>query len=159
MSAATHVVEEMDQATCRRLAATLAVGRIASTYRALPKIVPVHFTLHRDEVVIGALDAHNAVRIHDGDVVAFETDTYDPDTSEGWSVGVTGPCRVVADAAEIARLDALGFTPWTSAGGGRYLALPLDLVYGRALIRLDDEGGYSSRGRRRILEPSQVSGS
>jgi hypothetical protein len=70
-----------------------------------------------------------------GDVVAFEADSYDPATHEGWSVGVVAPCRVVEDEIEIKELDALAFTPWTAEDGGRYIALPLDLLYGRALIR------------------------
>ena len=133
MSGRAHRVEELDQATCRRLITTVPFGRIASTHRGLPKIVPVHCTVRGDEILIGTIQAHNSVRVQPGDVVAFEADSYDPATSEGWSVGVVGPCRVVADQVEIDELDALGFTPWTVQDGGHYIGLPLGLIYGRAL--------------------------
>jgi Pyridoxamine 5'-phosphate oxidase len=135
MPGAAHVVEDLDQATCQDLIGSVPFGRIASTDRALPKIVPVHCTVRGDEIVIGTIQAHNSVRVHDGDVAAFEADTYDPTTCEGWYVGVVGPCRVIADRVEIDELDALGFTPWSSKDGGHYIALPLRLVYGKALTR------------------------
>ena len=133
MPGAFYAVEDLDQAACQRLIRTVPMGRIASTHRGLPKIVPVHCTVRGDEIIIGTITAHNTVRLLHGDVVAFEADSYDPTTREGWCVGVIGPCRVIADEVEIDELDALGFTPWTSADGGHYAALPLSLVDGRAL--------------------------
>ena len=44
-------VEDLDQATCERLVRTALFGRIASTYRGLPRIVPVHCTVRGDEIV------------------------------------------------------------------------------------------------------------
>jgi len=138
MRSSAHVVEDLDQAACQRLIRTVPIGRIASTDRGLPKIVPVHCTVRGDEIVIGSIQAHHSVRVHHGDVVAFEADSYDFATREGWCVGVIGPCRVVVDDDEIEGLDALEFTPWTSADGGHYVALPLDQVYGRALTARRD---------------------
>jgi len=138
MPGAAHGVEDLDQATCRGLLGTVPFGRIASTDRGLPKIVPVHCTVRGDEVVIGTIRAHTTVRIRHGDVVAFEADSYDPATREGWSVGVVGQCRVVADDVEIDQLDALRFTPWTFEDGGHYIALPLRDIYGRALTGRQD---------------------
>jgi len=128
-------IEDLDEGACDRLIRTVTWGRIASTHRGLPKIVPVHCTVRRDEIVLGSLQAHHSVRVRSGDVVAFEADSYDPARCEGWTVGVIAPCRLVADEIEIKELDALRFTPWTHEDGGRYFGLPLDLVYGRALIR------------------------
>jgi hypothetical protein len=128
-------VEDLDQVTCERLLRSVPFGRIASTHRGLPKIVPVHCTVRGGEIVVGTIAAHRSVRALPGDVVAFEADSYDPDTSEGWSVGVIAPCRVVEDEVEIKELDALGFTPWTAEDGGHYIGLPLELIYGRALTR------------------------
>jgi hypothetical protein len=131
-------VEDLDQATCQGLIRTVPFGRIASTDRGLPKIVPVHCTVRGDEIIIGTIQAHNTIRVRAGDVIAFEADTYDAGRCEGWSVGVVGPCRVIVDEVEITELDARGFTPWTSDDGGHYFGLPLRLVYGRALTRRHD---------------------
>ena len=128
-------VQDLDQVTCERLLRSVLFGRIASTHRGLPRIVPVHCTVRGGELVLGSLQAHRAVRAQPGDVVAFEADSYDSVTREGWSVGVVAPCRVVEDEVEIKDLDALGFTPWTHEEGGRYIALPLDRIDGRALTR------------------------
>jgi len=133
MPGTAHVVEDLDQATCQQLITTVPFGRVASTARGLPKIVPVHCTVRGDEIIIGSIRAHNSVRVQDGDVVAFEADAYDPATCEGWCVGVIGPCRVIAEEREIDELDALSFTPWTCADGGHYIALPLSLIYGQSL--------------------------
>jgi len=130
---AAHEVEDLDHATCRSLLNSVPFGRIASTDRGLPKIVPVHCTVRDEEIVIGSRRAHITVRAGHGDVVAFEADDYDPITREGWSVGLVGPCRVITDPAEIDELDAVGFTPWTAEDGVHYIALPLSFLTGRAL--------------------------
>ena len=138
MRGGAHRVEDLDQATCEQLIKTVLFGRIASTHRGLPMIVPVHCTVRGEEIVIGTIRAHSAVRVRAGDVVAFEADQYDPETAEGWCVGVIGPCRTIEDEAEVEELDALRFTPWTLEDGGHYVALPLDHIYGRALTRRRD---------------------
>jgi hypothetical protein len=131
-------VEDLDLVTCERLLRSVLFGRIASTYRGLPRIVPVHCTVLGGEIVLGTIAAHRSVRILPGDVLAFEADSYDSVTREGWSVGVVAPCRLVDDEVENKELDALGFTPWTFDDGGRYIGLPIEGLYGRALIRQRD---------------------
>jgi hypothetical protein len=138
MPRAAYVVEDLDRAECERLIETVPMGRIGSVDKGLPKIVPTHCALRGDELVIGTISAHNSVRIRHGDVVAFEADSYDPATYEGWCVGVIGPCRDITDEVEIKELDSLGFTPWTAEDGGHYVALPLRLLYGRSLTRRRD---------------------
>jgi len=135
MSRAAYVFEDLGRTECERLMATVPMGRIGSVHQGLPKIVPVHCTMRGDEIVIGTMSAHNSVRLRHGDVVAFEADSYDVTTREGWCVGVIGPCRVITDEVEIKDLDSQGFTPWTAEDGGRYLALPLELLYGRGMTR------------------------
>ncbi|MGY1633514.1 pyridoxamine 5'-phosphate oxidase family protein [Geodermatophilus sp. SYSU D01186] len=156
MPGGAHRVENLDQDTCQRLLGTVPFGRIASTDRGLPKIVPVHCTLRGDEIIIGTIRAHNTVRVQPGDVVAFEADTYDPTTCEGWCVGVIGPCRVIDDHAEIDELNALRFTPWTSRDGGHYFGLPLRLIYGQALTRRHDQTAGPT-GRPSTALPSTAS--
>ena len=138
MPRVAYVVEDLDRPECERLIETVPMGRIGSIDKGLPKIVPAHCVLRGGEIVIGTISAHNSVRVRHGDVVAFEADSYDPTTCEGWCVGVIGPCRVITDEVEIKELDSLGFTPWTAEDGGHYVALPLRLLYGRALTSRHD---------------------
>jgi uncharacterized protein len=135
MPGAAFQVEDLDQATCQRLIRTVGMGRIASTDRALPKIVPVHCTVRGNEIIIGTIQAHKSIRVRHGDVVAFQADSYDAATLEGWSVSVIERCRAITDRVEIDELDALRFTPWTVEDGGHYVALPLRHIHGRALTR------------------------
>jgi uncharacterized protein len=143
-----HGVEDLDHATCRSLLSSVPFGRIASTDRGLPKILPVHCTVRGDEIVIGTIRAHTSIRVQHGDVVAFEADAYDSITREGWSVGLVGTCRVVTDEVEIDELDALGFTPWKAEDGGLYIALPLGFLHGRVLTsrRLATASGGDGAG-------------
>jgi len=135
MAGAAYQVEDMDQATCQRLIRTVGMGRIGSTDRALPKIVPVHCSVRGNEIIIGTVQAHKTIRVRHGDVVVFQADTYDAATFEGWSVSVIERCRAVTDRVEIDELDALEFTPWTVEDGVYYVALPLRHINGRALTR------------------------
>jgi hypothetical protein len=68
-----------------------------------------------------------------GAVVAFEVDDVDPVARTGWDVTVVGPSRVVADPAEVARLDLLGARAWAPADVPCYIAVRISLVRGRRL--------------------------
>jgi uncharacterized protein len=133
MDAAAYLVDDLSDDSCWQLLATATIGRISSTERGLPKILPVHFTVHDGEVVIGRLPGADFLRVEDGDVVALETDAYDAARREGWYVGLVGSCRAITSGDEIAELDGLGFTPRTSADGARYVAIEVGRIYGRAV--------------------------
>jgi uncharacterized protein len=135
----SYDVDDLDEATCWRLLGTVPVGRLASTDAGLPKILPVHFTVRGDEVVIANFHGARFMRAEPGDVVAFEVDSYDPGTHDGWYVGVVGSCRAVTDEDEIAELDASSISPWRSSDGGRYLAVQVVRLFGRAVTRRHDE--------------------
>lgn len=131
----TYILDDLDEQDCRRLLAIAAIGRVGFTQAALPRIRPVHFTVRGNEVVIGDVGENYVATARRGDVVAFEADSYNPSTGEGWSVSVIGSTRLITDTAEIAQLDALRFAPWTVEQGRRYVAIPLDVIHGRRLSR------------------------
>jgi nitroimidazol reductase NimA-like FMN-containing flavoprotein (pyridoxamine 5'-phosphate oxidase superfamily) len=132
-----HVFEDLDEAECRRLLATAPIGRLGFTEGALPMIVPVHFVVRGDDVVICTLDGPKVRSAGRNDVVAFEVDSYDPDTREGWGVVVVGVTRLITDEADLAGLDALGFAPWSRQQGRHYFAVRMDSVRGRILTRAE----------------------
>lgn len=80
---------------CRRLLAGNRIGRLALTVGALPSVVPVHYVLHGDELVLRTPAHHDVADGLDGQVVAFQTDDLDLDRPAGWCVSVTGTARVV----------------------------------------------------------------
>jgi uncharacterized protein len=135
MTTAVLVIDELDEQACRRLLGTRPIGRVGFTERALPWIHPVHYAVRGDEVVVASLSGVKVDVAHRGDVVAFEVDDYDPATSEGWCVGVLGPCRLLGDPTEVAELDAVGFAPFTPRQDWHYFAISIATIRGRRLHR------------------------
>ena len=95
-------------AECLRLLASVAVGRIVYTQRAMPAVELVNFALDGGDIVIrtdpgGALAAatHHTV-------VAFEADEVNAATGQGWSVMAVGRSREVTEPQDIARLRDIG---------------------------------------------------
>lgn len=132
---------EISPAECRRLLASVPIGRLAFTVGALPTVEPVHFALRGDEVLIPARRGGRVESASRGAVVAFEVDEYDAATGAGWSVTVVGPSRVLSDAAEVAALHAGGLVPWASATESCVVALRTSRVTGRRLARPAPEQG------------------
>ena len=135
---------ELDRQECMRLLATVPVGRIVYTRRALPAVLPVNFGLDGDGAVLlrtSALsDLANAV---DGAVVAFEADEVNAAAHSGWSVVVTGAATRVTDPTEHARLLRTGPRSWVPAPQEVFVRIEPELVTGRGLV-----GGHSQYGVR-----------
>ena len=75
---------------CWELLATVSVGRLALSVRALPVILPVQFYLDGHRLAI-CLEHHQFPERSLNDVIiAFAADAIDPVTRSGWSVQVQG---------------------------------------------------------------------
>ena len=142
--ATEHLLLELSEQECRRLLATTPLGRLAVTEKALPMIVPVHYTLRGDDVVLSNLSASRTRAAHAGAVLAFEADDYDPVTREGWAVSVIGASRPITDPDEVAALDALDFAPWTGDVRQGYVAVRIGLLKGRRLVRARTGNGSAA---------------
>jgi nitroimidazol reductase NimA-like FMN-containing flavoprotein (pyridoxamine 5'-phosphate oxidase superfamily) len=125
-------LDELDEEECRQLLGTAVIGRIAFTERALPAIQPVRFALIGNHVVIPTRPGSKMAAAARGAVVAFEVDSFDPETRTGWSVTTVGPSRVVDDD-EFAALDALGLRPWAATDEPVYIAIRTMVWHGRRL--------------------------
>lgn len=100
-------LEVLDDAECRRLLSTAAIGRLGFTDGALPVVLPVPFAMHDDRVLIPAAVGSSLVRAMRGAVVAFLVDSFRGDLATGWGVTVVGPSRVIGGAPEVAVLHRL----------------------------------------------------
>jgi hypothetical protein len=111
LRAVPHVLEHLAEPDRRRLLGAAVHGRVAFTEGALPMILPATDTVRGDEVIASlvGIEVDRAIR---GAVVAFEVDSYDPRSQEGWCVSVIGPSRPVTEPGLLAELDALGFAPY-----------------------------------------------
>lgn len=129
---------DLDGDEALRLLATVPLGRIVFTRRALPAIRPVNHLVDGGDVVLrthegAALTAYAREAGTQGVVVAYEADDIDLVTRLGWSVVVTGYCRPVTDPAETARYKAR-LRPWTDRRNDEVLRIRPDLVTGIRLV-------------------------
>jgi uncharacterized protein len=125
--------DSLTEAECRNLLATRTFGRVGVTSGGLPVILPVRY-LYADDAITFRTGRGTKLRAAEsGDVLAFEVDTYDSETSEGWSVLVLGRATVLStdhDHDDLPTLDA------TRAEDRRnhYVRLHCELLTGRRLV-------------------------
>lgn len=122
------------------LLASVPVGRVVFSERALPAIRPVNHLVDDGNVIIrtdlGTALGSAAGR---GTVVAYEADTIDVETRTGWTVVVTGMARMVTDPQDLARyLDLLH--PWVDGERTCVIRIPPDLVTGYELVAEPADG-------------------
>jgi len=129
------------------LLATVPVGRLVYSDRALPFVTPVNFILDGADVVIRAGRRSPLATHAPGNVVAFEADDINVVDRSGWSVVVTGRVQLIDDAVEVARLDAWHLQTWRPALSDRYLRLRPELITGQHLPRANS---YATLGQRRF---------
>jgi hypothetical protein len=107
-------VEMLDREECLRLLATQEIGRLAFVIAGHPDVLPVNYSLDRDEIVIRT-DAGRKLEGLSRSPVAFEVDEIDRASHAGWSVVVHGLAQEVTpyDRQEVVeRLTSLPLHPW-----------------------------------------------
>jgi uncharacterized protein len=128
-------LEVLSEEEAFALLATVSVGRLVYSDRALPSLVPVTFGLDGADIVIRTGRRSSPATRASGNVVAFEVDDIGTGRS-GWTVLVTGRIELVVDAFDVARLGALQLPTWTPAASDRYLRLRPELIAGRRIPAL-----------------------
>jgi uncharacterized protein len=125
-------LEVLSEAEAFAQLATVSIGRLVYSDRALPYVVPVTFSLDGRDIVIRTGRRSSPATHAAGNIVAFEVDEIGPARS-GWTVVVTGRIELVVDAFEVARLGALQLPTWAPAASDRYLRLQPELIAGRRI--------------------------
>ena len=127
------------------LLASVPLGRIVFTQRALPAILPVNFVLDDGSVVIRTGEGSKLAAATRRAVVAFEVDRFDELAETGWSVMVLGRSRKVDDEVEIARLAGLPLRPWAPGGRDHFIRVVIEEISGRRIRkgRRSASDGYS----------------
>jgi nitroimidazol reductase NimA-like FMN-containing flavoprotein (pyridoxamine 5'-phosphate oxidase superfamily) len=97
MSNSHGTVEVLDQARCVALLATVDIGRVVFTTRAMPAVRPVRFVVHDDAVWFPARDGEAWLAGVLDTVVAFSVDDMASDLAAGWFVTVLGRACEVRD--------------------------------------------------------------
>lgn len=123
------------RAQCLALAASVSVGRLVYTDKALPAVTLAGFILEGDVVTLyTGSDVALAAAIRNA-VVAFQVDDFDTDISAGWSVTIIGQARLVDDAGDAAHLARLPLNRWVAGENGQYVRLPAREVSGGRIGR------------------------
>jgi uncharacterized protein len=149
-------VEVLSREESLALLASVPVGRIVFTVRALPAIQPMNFVVDNGGIVIRTGPGTKLSATLQNGVVAFETDEIDPARSEGWSVTVVGRIQEITDPFEIERLDA-ALTPWAPGERQHFLKITPEVVTGRRLTARTvaaeaSRGGAAGIPQRRLTE-------
>ena len=82
---------------CLTLMASVPVGRVIYTRRALPAVELVNFAFDAGDIVLRTDPGGKLAAAVRGAVVAFEADCLDLANQAGWSVTAIGPSRAVTD--------------------------------------------------------------
>jgi nitroimidazol reductase NimA-like FMN-containing flavoprotein (pyridoxamine 5'-phosphate oxidase superfamily) len=116
-------IEVLDRDECIRLLASVPLGRVVFTDRALPAIQPVNFTLDGPDVILRIATGSKLAAAVRSTVVAFEADAFDPELHTGWSVTLVGHARLVNSPQEIDRLSQLPLQQWTPGPSDRFVRI------------------------------------
>lgn len=128
-----NVLDLLARDECLRLLASVPVGRIVYTRRAMPAVELVNFTLDGGDIVVRT-DAGGKLAVATrGSVVAFEADDIDLARRRGWSVTAVGYSREVTDPGDIARLRQVGPQPWAPGEREHFIRITPGVLTGRRL--------------------------
>ena len=135
---ADRVIEELDEAQCLNLISGGGIGRIAYASRFGPAVLPVNYALQDGAVVFrtaadGPLDEDLRTGITDADYkVAFEIDSIDLATRQGWSVLIQGPAHHVTGTGQDAVRRA-GIESWAPGPRELFVRIVPSRVTGRRI--------------------------
>jgi uncharacterized protein len=124
---------QLSRDECLMLMASVPVGRIIYTRRALPAVELVNFALDHGDIVIRTDRSGKLAAATRGAVVAFEADQLDLAGQGGWSVTAIGPSSEVTDPGDLTRLQAIGLTSWAPGTRDHFIRISPVMLNGRRL--------------------------
>jgi nitroimidazol reductase NimA-like FMN-containing flavoprotein (pyridoxamine 5'-phosphate oxidase superfamily) len=124
-------LEVLEREECLKLLASVSLGRIIYTERAMPAVQPVNFAVHGGVIVLRTPGVGKLSAATRNAVVAFEADSIAEDLSAGWSVSVLGHAAEVTDHDELRELALLPLRVWNSADSDHYIRITVEMISGR----------------------------
>jgi uncharacterized protein len=126
------VFDCLTETECRTLLATRTFGRVGVTSGGLPVIFPVRYTYVDGAITFRTGSGTKLRAAESGDVLAFEVDAYDTETSQGWSVLALGRATVLTTQHEHEDLPTLD-APSAENPRSHYVRLHCELLTGRKM--------------------------
>ena len=129
-------LQELSPVESMSLLASVPLGRIVFTARALPAVHPASHLVIDDRVIVradGGVAITSALRGEAGTVVAYEADAIDPVDHLGWSVTVVGVAHQVTEpvAADAFRRAA---RHWADGANDQIISISPGAVTGFRLV-------------------------
>ncbi len=132
-----NVYVQLGPSECRDLLERGVVGRVAMATPLGPRIVPVNYGVHDDEIVFRTAP-YSELSTYGWDTdLAFEVDDLDYVAHQGWSVVALGRAHVVDDPDEVELLrQEWEPQPWSPGSRNLYVKLAWRGLTG---VRLGDD--------------------
>src|ERR1035438_10129986 len=112
-----RAVEVLSRAECLELLSHAAIGRVGVSIDALPVILPVHFALFGDSVLFRTVPGTKFDAAAVGAVLAFQADSYEPESPTAWSVLLQGIASEVTHPEE----GRMASSTWKDVNGNLWL--------------------------------------
>jgi Pyridoxamine 5'-phosphate oxidase len=145
-------LEPLSSLESMQLLATVSLGRVVFTARALPAIRPVNHLVDGDYIIIRT-DSGTPItsEVRTGTIVAYEADVIDPADHIGWSVIVVGAAHRVTGPDEAASYRQ-ALRPWDAGTKDQVIAIHADMVTGFRLVTADAvaDGDQGADGGRAV---------
>ena len=140
----TMVIEDLTAEACWSRLAQVPTGRLCFVDDGEPMVLPMNHVVDGHSIVVRTALGSAPNNLGEGATVAFEADSTQPATCEGWSVVVRGHLAEVTDAHELADVSRLPLHPWASGRRDHYLRLRPWAITGREIrARVLDDAGRS----------------
>jgi len=127
-------LEQLSKDECLRLMASVSVGRIIYTRRALPAVELVNFAFDHGDIVVRTEGGGKLAAATQHSVVAFEVDCLDASQQTGWSVTAIGQSREVTEPGDIARLQTIALSSWARGPRDHFIRITPEILNGRRLL-------------------------
>jgi nitroimidazol reductase NimA-like FMN-containing flavoprotein (pyridoxamine 5'-phosphate oxidase superfamily) len=127
-------LEILSEDECRRLLATVTVGRLIVSVGPVPIALPVNFGLLDGDPVFATGEGTKLRAALESPPVAFEADQIDELAEVGWSVLVVGEAREVVEPDELVRVKRLGVRSWVTEGRDHWIRIETHFVSGRRIV-------------------------
>jgi uncharacterized protein len=145
MTTRVEPIIELDTHLCLELLRTREVGRLAVSISDHPDIFPINYVVDHGSIVFRTAEGTKFAAALLERSVAFETDGYDPEAGEAWSVVVKGFAIEVEQLHDYFDALELPLFPWHAGPKHRFVRIEPIQITGRRFHVV----GHEERGEDR----------
>ena len=131
MTTSVEPIIELDTHLCLELLRTREVGRLAVSITDHPDIFPINYVVDHGSIVFRTAEGTKFAAALFGRGVAFETDGYDPEAGEAWSVVVKGFAVDIEQLHDYFDALDLPLFPWHAGPKHRFVRIEPIQMTGR----------------------------